>query len=110
MSIDWITRLRRCFEADAVYYTHHAKAEMENEEFGEILDSEVCEAICAGALIEEYADDRPYPSALVFGLTKQGRPLHAVCAFDEQEECAVVITVYQPNPERWIDYKTRRTT
>jgi len=83
---------------------------MENEDFGPILDSEVHEAICAGAVIEEYTEHRPYPSALIFGMTKRGRPLHTVCAYDEQDKCAIVITVYQPDPQKWLDYRTRRTT
>ncbi len=108
--MDWITQLCQCFNRDAVYYTQHAKIEMENEEFGQILDYEVHEAICAGEFVEEYPDDQPYPSVLVLGMTKRGRPLHVICAYNQDEDCAIVITVYQPDPQRWIEYRTRRTT
>ena len=72
--MDWIAQLHRCFDADAVYYTQHAKAEMENEKFGPILDSEIYETIRVGEVLEEYGGDQPYPSALVFGMTREGRP------------------------------------
>ena len=106
--MQWIERIRGCFEGDRVYYTNHAKVEMETEEFGPILDSEIYEAICAGEVIEEYPDDAPYPSALVFGLTRKGRPLHVVCAYNEEEARTIVVTAYQPDPDRWVDYRTRR--
>ena len=106
--MQWIERIRGCFEGDRVYYTNHAKVEMETEEFGPILDSEIYEAICAGEVIEEYPDDAPYPSVLVFGLTGVGRPLHVVCAYNGEEERTIVVTAYQPDPERWVDYRKRR--
>ena len=107
--MDWIAQLCRCFNEDAVYYTQHAKTEMETEQFGQIMDLEVHEAVCAGKVIEQYLQDRPYQSVLVLGLTKRERPLHIVCAYNEKESQAIVITVYQPDPQRWIAYKTRRT-
>ena len=108
--VDWMRALQRCFDAEAVYYTQHAKTEMENEEYGPILDSEIHEAIRSGELVEEYPDDQPYPSALIFGSTKNGRPLHTVCAYNEEEEAIIVITAYQPDPRRWIGFRSRRTT
>jgi len=53
--------------------------------------------------------DKPYPSLLIFGKTSVGRPLHTVCSYNENEEVAIVITVYQPNPDLWIDHKRRRS-
>ncbi len=80
---------------------------MENEEFGRIFEREVYEAICNGEIIEEYPEDRPYSSALIFGKTTSDRPLHMVCAYAEVENLAIIITVYQPNPELWLEYKRR---
>ena len=58
---------------------------MESEETGEIIDTEVFEAVSAGKIIEHYPEDEPYPSCLVYGKTKKNRPLHAVCAYSEDE-------------------------
>jgi hypothetical protein len=80
---------------------------MEGEESGEIFDEEVLEIVLSGKVIEYYQDDEPYPSFLIFGRTAKNRPLHAVCAFSKDEELSIVITVYQPDPERWIDFSRR---
>ena len=42
---------------------------MEGEESGEIMDKEVFEAISMGEIIENYPDDEPYPSCLIYGRT-----------------------------------------
>lgn len=103
-----IEKIICCFEADKVYYTQHARREMDEEEFGEIHDSEIYEAISQGVIIEEYLEDTPYPSFLIFGWTKAKRPLHIVCAFNKEESMAIIVTVYQPDPERWIEFKRRK--
>lgn len=81
---------------------------MESEEFGRIYDDEIGEVIDSGEVIEEYPGAKPYPSALIFGMTEKGRPIHCVCAHDEDEDQVIIVTVYQPDPERWIDFKKRR--
>lgn len=81
---------------------------MESEAFGTIKESEVFEAVINSEIIEDYPDDEPYPSCLIFGLTNDGRPLHIVCACSEEENLTIVITTYQPDEKRWIDFKRRR--
>ena len=82
--------------------------EMEKEEFGRIFEEEAYAAICNGEVIEEYPEDNPYPSVLIYGRTTKNRPLHMVCAYNQTENFAIVVTVYHPNPELWIDYKRRK--
>ncbi len=106
--MNWILKIRECFESNAVLYTRHAKFEMQNEEFGQIFEHEVYEAICNREVIEEYPEDKSYPSVLIFGKTIVNRPLHGVCAYNNIENLVIVITVYQPNPELWIEYKRRK--
>ena len=83
--------------------------EMEMEEFGEIKEREVYEAVSNGKVIEDYVDDEPYPSCLIYGETDRSRTLHVVCAYATDEELAIVITVYQPNPMKWINYERRKS-
>lgn len=78
------------------------------EEFGVITDREVSELVESAELLEEYPDDRPYPSCLLFGPTRSGRPLHVVAAYDDAEPRVIVITVYQPDPEKWEGYRRRK--
>jgi len=103
-----IQKIRKNFECDSVLYTKHAKIEMDYEEWGRIFESDVYEAICNGEVIEEYPDDKPYPSCLIFGKTSRGRPLHVVCAYNENEDLTIIITAYHPDPDRWVEYKKRR--
>ena len=49
-------------------------------------------------------------SVLVFGKTVAVRPLHIVCAYSKEEALAIIITVYHPNPDLWIEYRMRRNT
>ncbi len=103
-----IEKIKNCFYSEKVLYTKHARDEMESEEFGEIKEKEVFETVLNGKIIEEYSDDEPYPSCLIYGRTTEDRPLHIVCAYAFKEEVAMVITVYEPDPSLWIDYERRK--
>lgn len=104
----WPETIRRCFATERVLYSGHARREMRDEEFGPITDREVEEALQNGEVIEMYPDDTPYPSVLIFGTTRAVRPLHMVCAYDADTDRAVIVTVYQPDPDRWEDYRRRK--
>lgn len=101
-----ISLIRFC--SQKLKFSSHAKEEMLYEEYGVIHEQEVKESIEQGEVLEEYHKDRPYPSFLVFGKTKEDRPLHIVCAPLKAEKTIVIITVYQPNPELWVDYRRRK--
>ena len=100
--------IRQCFTLDNVVYTRHARQEMLGEEYGRIAEHEVFEAVEEGEVIESYPDDEPYPSILVLGKTTQGRAVHIVCAYSKEDELAIIVTAYQPDPSRWIDGRRRR--
>jgi hypothetical protein len=84
-------------------FTDHAVRQMARRN---IMDTEVQEAILAGEVIEEYPDDKYSPSCLIYGHTRQGRPLHVQCSLPPRVK---VITTYQPDPDEWIDNRVRRT-
>ena len=62
-----------------------------------------------GEIIEEYPVDKSYPSCLVFGKSTRGNPIHSVWAYDEESRWAVLVTVYRPDPARWVGWRERRT-
>ena len=93
-----LKKIQECFREDRIYYSRHARDEMETEESGEIMDEEDFESVSAGKIIENYPEDEPYPSRHIYGRTTKNRPLHSVCAYSEDEKLPIVITVYQPNP------------
>jgi hypothetical protein len=103
-----INRIRDCFATHRVLYTYHARNEMRLEEFGPIREQEVFEAIQSGEIIEDYPSDEPYPSTLVYGRTATDRPLHVVCAYANDDDLAIVITVYKPDPAQWVNFLRRR--
>jgi hypothetical protein len=73
-----------------------------------ISEQDVRTVIKTGEVIEDYADDNPYPSYLVFGTVKS-RPLHVVVAYNNVDREAIVITAYEPDPEVWEkDFRRRR--
>lgn len=69
---------------------------------------EILYAVLHGEIIECYPDDKPYPSCLILGETFVGDPIHCVWAFNNANNWAVLITVYRPNPELWINWRERR--
>src|SRR5438093_5574308 len=87
--MSWPDQIRACFESQVILHTSHARAEMRNEEFGQITDQEVSEALSACEVIEEYPDDTPYPSVLVLGETQHERPVHAVRAYVPENQTMV---------------------
>lgn len=61
---------------------------------------EVEQVIATGVTIETYPDDRPFPSKLVLGWVG-GRPLHVAVAENRADDMLVVVTVYEPDLDRW---------
>lgn len=85
--------------------TDHAdeEAQADNLSFEEIFIS-----VLQGEIIEDYPDDEPYPSCLIYGKTFSKEPIHSVWAYNQKNKWTVLITVYRPDPNRWIDWRTRR--
>lgn len=69
---------------------------------------EICDSVINGELIEEYRDDFPLPSCLIYGDSHEQIPIHSVWAYNKDKASAVLITVYRPNPQKWIDFRQRR--
>lgn len=69
------------------------------EELGKIIKK--------GELVENYPNNIPYPSKLMLGRVNN-RPLHVVFTFNKDEKSAVVVTVYEPDPGKWIRNLVRR--
>lgn len=68
---------------------------------------DVEQALLNGEIIEQYEDDYPYPSCLVYGISLNNKILHVVCAFSETE--LWIITAYYPDNVEWENnMKTRK--
>jgi len=62
-----------------------------------------------GEVLQEYPEDKPYPSRLVLGWC-QNRPLHVVYADNSNAGESIIITVYEPDSGIWEpDFRSKRT-
>ena len=80
-------------------FSRHAVAKMFQRN---ITKSEIDNVIVSGQVINEYPDDSPFPSFLLFGFYNN-RPLHIVIAFNNSEHICIIVTVYIPDPKLWTD-------
>ena len=72
-----------------------------------ISQEDIENALLNGEIIEEYENDYPYPSCLVYGIDLNNKVLHVVCGTSETE--LWVITAYYPDNIKWKDdLKTRK--
>lgn len=62
----------------------------------------VVSTLSAGEVIDEYPIDQPYPSVLMLGWF-DGHPLHLVAAKDAMTGQCIVITVYIPTVDQWME-------
>jgi hypothetical protein len=83
-------------------YSEHAVKRMIKRS---IEPFEIEYAILNGVVIEDYPFDKYSPSCLIYGKSKEGKNLHIHVSLPPK---VVVITIYEPNPFEWIDYKIRR--
>jgi hypothetical protein len=86
-------------------YSQHA---LDQSIIRDIGVDELREAISACELVEDYPDDKYGPSSLLLGFTRTGRPLHVQCSHPSRERIKI-ITVYEPDPSRWIYFRVRRS-
>jgi hypothetical protein len=76
----------------------------------EISVTEVEEAISGNSeIIVDYPDDKYGPSLPVLGFTNTGRPLHIQCSYPARL-LLKIITIYEPNPDLWVNCNSRKPT
>lgn len=85
--------------------TDHADEEAQNDR---LTYKEIFSSVANGEIIEEYPRDKPYPSCLVYGESDNNEPIHSVWAYNMNTRFAVLITVYRPDPKKWVNWRIRR--
>ena len=99
-----IEDIRAKFVRDEFEFSRHA---VDQSILRDIRVVEVREAVQSGEIIEDYPDDKYGPSCLIFGLTQSKRPVHVQCSYPSRP-VLMVITLYEPNLAKWIDFRIRR--
>lgn len=99
-----IESIRKLIEKKRIKWSQHILTRMQQRG---IKIEDVLHSIKKGEIIEEYSDDYPYPSVLIFGNNKDEEIIHTVCGVGV--DYIWMITTYYPDSEEWMDdFKTRR--
>lgn len=100
-----IKRLREYYTRNRVFATQHV-AERCRQRGIRIKD--IREAVMnGGEIIEQYPDDFPFSSCLVFGYSKGKRAIHIVMS--DEGTCSKIITAYFPDTDQWeAGFKRRK--
>lgn len=99
-----IDELQRKFVEDAFEFSKHAT---DQTLLREISVQEIRDTVRTGEIIEDYPDDKYGPSCLIAGFTVNKRPIHIQCSHPSRT-IIKIITFYEPDPKKWIEFKKRR--
>lgn len=87
-----------------IRWAKHCLERMQERDIS-INDVESC--LQTGAIIEDYPDDFPHPSCLIFGYTREHKVLHIVVG--SNSNTIFFITAYYPSTDKFEkDLKTRK--
>jgi Domain of unknown function (DUF4258) len=100
-----IGQLHQAIGTGNIRITDHADEEMHADHL--VLDDVLVSGL-AGEIIEEYPTDHPLPSCLVYGQSARGEHIHSVWAYNQVSGKAVLVTIYRPDSDRWIDWRKRK--
>lgn len=68
----------------------------------------VAQALRSGETIEDYSAEMPEPSRLILGFQGK-RPFHVVTSENVEMNEITIITVYLPDPRKWMkDFRSRK--
>jgi len=99
-----VQKIKEAFRKDRYEYSLHA---VDQSILRHITRKEILEMVENGQIIEDYPEDKFGPSCLIYGKTNLERPLHIQCSYPVRSKIKI-ITVYEPDPEEWIDFRKRR--
>lgn len=99
-----IEEIKKLSEKSKIKWSTHCLERMQERD---ITRADVKNCIENGEIIEDYPDDFPYPSCLVFGYNTNNNVIHVVVG--SNGEFLYIITVYIPTTEVFEnDLKTRK--
>ena len=98
-----IDKIREKIDAGSFEFSRHA---VDQSILRSINVRELRDAVMTGEIIEDYPNDKYGPSCLFFGMTAENRPLHIQCSYPSRP-LVKIVTLYEPDEDLWIDFKTR---
>jgi hypothetical protein len=100
-----IEQIRKKVAEDLFEFSQHAVNQSLRRQ---ISVQEIREMLTGGEIIEDYPADKYGPSCLIYGKTRADRPLHIQCSYPSRP-LIKIITIYEPDVNLWIDFRTRRS-
>ena len=97
-----LERIKGLVKLDRYIISNHARVRMFQRN---ISTDKIKKIIMEGEIIEEYIEDEPCPSALIFGFLGNV-PYHVVIA--DCEDHVRIVTIYKPEEDKWVEYRIRR--
>ena len=99
-----IEKLKEYHRQDKIIISIHAQERLRQRG---IKQRDIKRCIMSGEIIEQYPEDFPFPSCLIFGYTNNDKVLHVVAS--DEGTVSRIITAYFPNNEKFEnDLKTRK--
>ena len=99
-----INRLREYYLQGEVYMSQHAE---NRSRLRGISQDDIENCIETGQIIEQYPEDYPFPSCLVYGYVTDRRIIHVVVS--DSGDSMRIVTAYEPDTMTFKeDLKTRR--
>jgi hypothetical protein len=99
-----IDDIKTCVTNGQYVYSRHAEIERKADK---LTFAQVREALSNGEILEQYSDTGRGASCLVVGFAGD-TPIHVVCGWLAEQ--IVIITVYIPQPPKFVDPWTRGGT
>ena len=100
-----IEDLRAMVSAKNIFWTEHVALRLRERKIKRV---DVINCIQNGEIIEQYPDDKPFPSCLILGTASIKKPLHTICGLNP-DEGIYIITAYYPTLDKWeSDFRTRK--
>lgn len=99
-----IEKLQEYYSQDKIIISIHAQERLRQRG---IKQKDIKNCIMTGEIIEQYPDDFPFPSCLIFGYTINSKILHIVAS--DEGNISRIITAYFPSNDKFEDdFKTRK--
>ena len=99
-----IERLQEYYKQNKVIISIHAQERLRQRG---IKQKDIKNCIMTGEIIEQYPDDFPFQSCLIYGYTADNKVMHVVAS--DEGTISRIITAYFPNKEKFMeDLKTRK--
>ena len=100
---DFTDHIRKQVTRSNYVISHHAIVRMG---LRQVLEDEVVQTVLNGKVIERNPNSRPFPQCLFMYPVRPTEPLYVACGYGRGR--AHIITVHWFDPDKWIDWRTRR--